>query len=80
MLIACASGVMFLDSASSFKLSPTYTSHQKTHIIKSIMPKKSLIKKKYQKDLARSLKYIIQIIACVFLLGIVFIAIFKGGF
>ena len=44
------------------------------------MAKKSLIEKKYQKDLARSLKYIIQIIACVFLLGIVFIAIFKGGF
>ena len=80
MLIACASGAMFLDSASSFKRSATYASHQETHIIKSIMPKKSLIKKKYQKDLARSLKYIIQIIACVFLLGIVFIAIFKGGF
>ena len=42
--------------------------------------KKSLTKKKYQKDIARSFKYIIQIVACVFLLGIVFVAIFKGGF
>jgi len=42
--------------------------------------KKSLTKKKYQKDIARSFKYIIQIAACVFLLGIVFVAIFKGGF
>ena len=39
--------------------------------------KKSLTIKKYQKDLV---KYIVQIIACVFLLGIVFVAIFKGGF
>ncbi len=42
--------------------------------------KKSLTKKKYQKDIARSFKYIIQIVACVFLLGVVFVAIFKGGF
>ena len=42
--------------------------------------RKSLTKKKYQKDIARSFKYIIQIVACVFLLGIVFVAIFKGGF
>lgn len=42
--------------------------------------KKSLTIKKYQKDMARSFKYIIQIVACVFLLGIVFVAIFKGGF
>ena len=39
--------------------------------------KKSLTKKKYQKDLV---KYIIQIIACVFLLGIIFVAIFKEVF
>ena len=39
--------------------------------------KKPLTKKKYHKDLV---KYIIQIAACVFLLGIVFVAIFKGGF
>jgi len=77
MLIACASGAMFLDSASSFKLSPTYISHQKTHIIKSIMPKKPLIKKQYQKDL---IKYVVQILACVFLLGIIFVAIFKDVF
>ena len=51
MLIACASGAMLLGFTSSFKLSPTYTSHQKTHIIKSIMPKKPLIKKQYQKDM-----------------------------
>ena len=42
--------------------------------------RKSLTKKKHQKDIARSFKYIIQIAACVFLLGIVFVAIFKGGF
>ena len=42
--------------------------------------KESLTKKKYQKDIARSFKYIIQIAACVFLLGIVFVAIFKGRF
>ena len=42
--------------------------------------KKSLTKKKHQKNIARSFKYIIQIVACVFLLGIVFVAIFKGGF
>ena len=42
--------------------------------------KESLTKKKYHKDIARSFKYIIQIVACVFLLGIVFVAIFKGGF
>ena len=42
--------------------------------------KESLTKKKYQKDIARSFKYIIQITACVVLLGIVFVAIFKGGF
>ena len=42
--------------------------------------KESLTKKKYQKDIARSFKYIIQIAAWVFLLGIVFVAIFKGGF
>ena len=39
--------------------------------------KKSLTKKKYQKDLV---KYIIQIIASVFLLGIVFVALFKYVF
>ena len=39
--------------------------------------KKSLTKKKYQKDLV---KYIVQIIACVFLLGIVFVAIYKSVF
>ena len=39
--------------------------------------KESLTKKKYQKELV---KYIIQIIASVFLLGIVFVAIFKGVF
>ena len=42
--------------------------------------KESLTKKKHQKDIARSFKYIVQIVACVFLLGIVFVAIFKGGF
>jgi len=42
--------------------------------------KESLTKKKYQKDIARSFKYIIQIVACVFLLGIVFVAIFKDVF
>jgi len=39
--------------------------------------KESLTKKKYQKELV---KYIIQIIACVFLLGIIFVAIFKEVF
>ncbi len=39
--------------------------------------KKSLTIKKYQKDLV---KYIVQIIACVFLLGIVFVAIYKSVF
>ena len=39
--------------------------------------RKSLTKKKYQKDLV---KYIVQIIACVFLLGIVFVAIYKSVF
>ena len=42
--------------------------------------KESLTKKKYQKDIARSFKYIIQIVACVFLLGIVFVAIYKSVF
>ena len=42
--------------------------------------KESLTKKKYQKNIARSFKYIIQIIACVFLLGIVFVAIYKSVF
>ena len=42
--------------------------------------KESLTKKKYQKDIARSFKYIIQIAACVFLLGIVFVALFKYVF
>ena len=39
--------------------------------------KESLTKKKYQKELV---KYIIQIIASVFLLGIVFVALFKYVF
>ena len=39
--------------------------------------RKSLTKKKHQKDLV---KYIVQIIACVFLLGIVFVAIYKSVF
>ena len=39
--------------------------------------KESLTKKKYQKELV---KYIIQIIASVFLLGIVFVAIYKSVF
>ena len=43
-----------------------------------VKKKESLLTKK--KDLAISVKYIIQIAACVFLLGIVFVAIFKGGF
>jgi len=42
--------------------------------------RKSLTKKKYQKDMTRSFKYIIQIIASVFLLGIVFVALFKYVF
>ena len=42
--------------------------------------KESLTKKKYQKDIARSFKYIVQIVACVFLLGIVFVAIYKSVF
>ena len=42
--------------------------------------RKSLTKKKHQKDMTRSLKYIIQIIASVFLLGIVFVALFKYVF
>lgn len=41
------------------------------------MRRKVLTKKKYQKDLV---KYIIQIIASVFLLGIVFVALFKYVF
>ena len=39
--------------------------------------RKSLTKKKYQNELV---KYIIQIIASVFLLGIVFVALFKYVF
>ena len=39
--------------------------------------RKPLTKKKYQKDLV---KYIVQIIACFFLLGIVFVAIYKSVF
>ena len=39
--------------------------------------RKALTKKKYQKELV---KYIIQIIASVFLLGIVFVALFKYVF
>ena len=39
--------------------------------------KKSLTIKKYQKDLV---KYIAQIIVCIFLLGIVFVAIYKSVF
>ena len=42
--------------------------------------RKPLTKKKYQKNIDRSFKYIIQIVACVFLLGIVFVAIFKEVF
>ena len=42
--------------------------------------KESLTKKKYQKNIARSFKYIIQIVACAFLLGIVFVAIYKSVF
>ena len=42
--------------------------------------KESLTKKKHQKNIARSFKYIIQIIASVFLLGIVFVALFKYVF
>ena len=42
--------------------------------------RKSLTKKKYQKDMTRSFKYIIQIAAYAFLLGIVFVALFKYVF
>jgi len=69
--------LIWINADSNFKVSPTYISHQKTHIIKSIMPKKPLIKKQYQKDL---IKYVVQILACVFLLGIIFVAIFKDVF
>ena len=41
------------------------------------MPKKPLIKKQYQKDL---IKYVVQILACVFLLATILVAIFKDVF
>ena len=50
------------------------------HHFRRLKKRKSLTKKKYQKGIARSFKYIVQIVACVFLLGIVFVAIFKEVF
>jgi len=38
------------------------------------MSEKSLTKKQYQKNI---IKYVAQILACVFLLGIIFFSIFK---
>jgi len=38
------------------------------------MSEKSLIKKQYQKNI---IKYVAQILACAFLLGIIFFSIFK---
>ena len=57
------------------KWNPKFYIHR--HPFRRPKKKKSLTKKKYQKDLV---KYIIQIIACVFLLGIVFVAIYKSVF
>ena len=62
---------------SGFKVSLACTSHQKSHIITNMVRKKSLTKKQYQKDL---IKYVVQILACTFLLGIIFVAIFKEVF
>ena len=39
-----------------------------------LMREKSLTKKQYQKDI---IKYVAQILACAFLLGIIFFSIFK---
>jgi len=41
------------------------------------MREKSLTKNQYQKNI---IKYVVQILACVFLLGIIFVAIFKDVF
>jgi len=57
------------------KWNPKFYIHR--HPFRRLKKKKSLTKKKYQKDLV---KYIVQIIACVFLLGIVFVAIYKSVF
>ena len=60
------------------KWKPKFYIHR--HPFRRLKIKESLTKKKYQKDIARSFKYIIQIVACVFLLGIVFVAIYKSVF
>ena len=57
------------------KWNPKFYIHR--HPFRRLKKKKSLTKKKYQKELV---KYIIQIIASVFLLGIVFVALFKYVF
>ena len=57
------------------KWKPKFYIHQPP--VRRLKKKKSLTKKKYQKELV---KYIIQIIASVFLLGIVFVALFKYVF
>ena len=57
------------------KWKPKFYIHR--HPFRRLKKKKSLTKKKYQKELV---KYIIQIIASVFLLGIVFVALCKYVF